>query len=146
MKVPKRSRYAHIRTADGRFINGTERIFTTSEENMALMIHVSNTPVTSWLLEENTDGTFTVTTEIDGLIYSIQDGAPGTGAPWGIAYLAPIIDPIGSDVVFRPYEQRRKHISSDKAVWHPDYQHLCVQSDVLMWSNDNPIELELIYK
>ena len=71
-------------------MNASEKIFPLNEQNTAIMLHTSSTTSTEWEVTYNSkDKTFMLTTKINDITYSLQDGAPGTSAPWGIAYIAP---------------------------------------------------------
>jgi hypothetical protein len=73
------------------YMNAFEKIFPQNEQNASIMLHTSDVPSTKWEVkyDDSNNKTFTLTTELNGITYSLQDGAPGTSAPWGIAYLAP---------------------------------------------------------
>ena len=96
LKRWKKNKKKHIgfikikNTSTEEYVNALEKIFPHNQQNTAIMLHTSRTPSTQWEVKYDSKAkTFTLTTELNGITYSLQDGAPGTGAPWGVAYIAP---------------------------------------------------------
>lgn len=138
----------HLRTKtrDGKFVylNASEKIFPSNQENHSVMIHLDDKAETIWTLRSVGKGQFVFMTMIGRKMFSVQDGAPGTSSPWGIVYLAPInsMDRIGKDVVFfRPF--KNKLVSLEPA-WHGgNYVFFSISKNVIIWSDDRDTEADI---
>jgi hypothetical protein len=119
------------------YVNALEKIFPLNEQNTAIMLHTSSTPSTEWEVKyDSKDKTFMLTTELNGITYSLQDGAPGTGAPWGIAYIAPDTQTgrIGTNVQLSI--SNTGSIQAITSPW-PSSSILSDVSSVLMWTKES---------
>ena len=104
IKNNQKKRVGFLKVKNGstnKYVNAIEKIFPANKENNAVILDISDTQITSWELQYINNKQFILTTVLNGINYSLQDGAPGTSAPWGIAYIAPMDNKngrIGKDV------------------------------------------------
>lgn len=136
LTTSRNKRFVYLKTNEDRYINTQEKIFPINSQNHTMMIHTSPDPVTVWQIDFQDDERllFSLKTEIGGLVYSVQDGAPGTGAPWGIAYVGPVINPVGSDVVFKFLEDNT--LVATSSTWPGgNYVFLGLSNEVICWTD-----------
>lgn len=118
------------------FLRATEPIFTENADNSSMLLHVSKLPgpAQPWYLARTPRRTFTLLTDVDGATYSLQDGAPGTASPWGIAYVGPTSSAgrIGRDVEFSLADTGE--IRAARSPWGGGADRLAEDRGVLVWS------------
>ena len=85
------------------YINVNERIFPDHPNNLSMSLTLTKDPKTVWIQEfvDENRTQFVFKTEINGLMFSLQIGPPGTGTEWGIAFVAPIVRAVNSNVILK---------------------------------------------
>ena len=129
-----------------KFISGLEKIFPNNDDNPAIMMHATankEPPPTKWEVNYVSPHKFGLRARLGQRVYSLQDGAPGTSAPWGVAYLGPVDVPIGAEIhlVLTP----DAYLQACSAPWPgQDYTYLTVQDDVLIWTAHKSSRFQMI--
>jgi len=91
----------YFRANQSLYINVSNRLFENHPTNFAVTLSLDDQPRTVWIKEYLTESrdVYVLKTEIQGLMFSLQTGPPGAGAPWRIAFLAPILRSVNKNVV-----------------------------------------------
>lgn len=135
---------AYLKCGDT-YLNGSEKIFPSNEYNQSLMAHASSEAKTRWhiMYQSKDRRTFSMQVELDGHMYCLQDGAPGTGAPWGIAYLGPVSAPIGATIQLT--QTSEGYLEATHFPWPGEnYKYLSLRDNVLVWTEQKSSRFEMI--
>jgi hypothetical protein len=93
----------YLQANDNLYINVSSRIFGEHPTNFAMDLTLGSDPQTVWIQEfvDEKRTQFVFKTEIMGLMYSMQVGPPGTGTQWGVAYVAPLVRALNTNVIIK---------------------------------------------
>lgn len=130
----------YLRTAEGEYVNVFDRLFPAHPSNFSMALTVSALRDTFWWMQPTGNETFALKTEVDGAVFSIQIGPPGTGAEWGVAFVAPT--GAGQELLFTRKPQ--KNIQPVDSAWPDDSRHYWSQRDKqVFWSASGEIKITL---
>ena len=122
------------KTSEKLFLNTTEKIFPANTGNNAMLMELTNDKTQSWAKVPAGQGKFILVTVIGGKKYSLQDGAPGTSAKWGLAFVAPTGQGrISKDVVLRT-DASGQLVAASSEPW-PGLSKLVSDNGILRWGS-----------
>jgi hypothetical protein len=148
-KVVQTQNTGYLRVNDGQYINVKSRIFPNHEFNYSVSLTLGEKPETIWIQEfvSGSSSKFVLKTEIQGLIFALQQGPPGAGAPWGIAYLAPVVKAVNNNVFLTEHKKTMSALSSTWQDENLTFLRFCPKSQEIFWSKpDMPYlsEIQLV--
>ena len=120
----------YLRTAEGEYVNVLDRLFPAHPSNFSMALTLSSLRDTFWWMEPTGAETFALKTELDGAVYSIQMGPPGTGAEWGVAFVAP--SGAGPELLFTLTTQ--KNLQPVDSAWPYESRYWSQQDKQVFWS------------
>jgi hypothetical protein len=126
----------YLQANKSHYVNVGDRLFADHPTNFSVSMSLDKEPRTVWIQEflNEARDSFVLKTEIQGLVFSLQSGPPGAGAPWGVAFLAPVVRALNNNVVLMPNKSSFKAISP---AWPDDLIYLTVYQETgqIYWTS-----------
>lgn len=114
------------------FINAREQVFPQSDDNPTVMLQLEDKQHSIWHKRPEDNNVYTLYTMVRGIPYTLRDGIPGVGCPWGLVYMAPEFSNIGTTVKLI---NEKNSIKATVPVipCDPELKYMGVVDNIMMW-------------